>query len=127
MDTRAALSIERTSREMSQKQLLTFTEAARRISDSGLPTTARCISGWAEREPDLVIKIAGRCAIRADAVSMILAGVPLSIVAEKMRAIKSAVIAATSSQPESPAADSPAGRFLARRQSTGSRGPRRRG
>src|SRR3954451_13787906 len=116
MDTRAALSIERTSREMSQKQLLTFTEAAGWITDSGLPTTARCIAGWAEREPDLVVKIGGRCAIRADALAMILNGVALPEVAATMRAKKSAVVAATYPQPASPASDSRTERRSARRR-----------
>src|SRR4051794_16003907 len=88
MDARTALSTERVCGEMSEQQLVRYAEVAARVTAQGIPTTPRAVQGWIERHPDLRFKIAGRCAIRADAVALILAGVPLATVAEKMRAIK---------------------------------------
>src|SRR5689334_15051469 len=73
-----------------REKLFSYTEVADRVTAQGLPTTPRAVQGWAARYPDLKTKIGGRCAIRGDAVAMILAGVPLATVAEKMRDLKSA-------------------------------------
>ena len=71
---------------MPNNQLLLISETARRMSDAGVPLKVRGARTWAEKYPDLTVKIAGRRAFRAEAIDLILSGMPIADVAALMRA-----------------------------------------
>ena len=51
-----------------------------------MPLKERGAQTWAAKYPDLTVKIAGRRAFRAEAIDLILSGIPIDEVAALMRA-----------------------------------------
>jgi hypothetical protein len=70
---------------MSDRQLLSFSDAAARISASGVKVRPRTVGNWGYQYPGLTVKIAGRCAIPSAAIPLIIAGLPLADIANRMR------------------------------------------
>src|SRR3954464_10625227 len=109
---------------MPELELLSCTETAALVTARGPKLSTRAVQGWLERHPDLRIKVAGRCRLHIDDITLILSGVSLAEVEARRRALKAAAIAATDPRSASSAPDSPAGRRPIRRQA-GRRGARR--
>src|SRR3954447_22891910 len=66
-------------------QFISYSAAAQRLTALGRPTTRRAVESWARRFPNLKYKISGRAGLYADAFDLIVAGVPLGLVAKKLR------------------------------------------
>ena len=71
---------------MPNNQFLLIPDTAKAVTEAGVPLKERGARTWAEKYPDLTVKIAGRRAFRAEAIDLILSGMPIGEVAEIMRA-----------------------------------------
>ena len=71
---------------MPNNQFLLIPDTAKAVTEAGVPLKERGARTWAEKYPDLTVKIAGRRAFRAEAIDLILSGMPIADVAALMRA-----------------------------------------